>query len=313
MKKVVCLIAVLALTASVNAGVVITAAEGTGANDNKLVLSYTADAGDELVGLAVVLDAGTGGDTIKVTSGWAIDSFFDVFIDAYKTDPAKLDDTTFGDDGTTPFADTEGPGQVTTDSAKVSLCVAALPADHVGKASSAELAVIDVNDGDADGEVTVCVTLDTLRGGPVDIEGAVAATINGSCVTIVLAAPECLKNTATEYTAWETFGKPACWCFPRQCRGDFNGTKQGTYWVYSQDLTGLKDAYQKSVAQMTGNRICADFNHSAQGSYRVYSQDLSILKTYYQKPATTATCCDANNDCVLDASDKFNFWTGAIN
>jgi len=200
MKKVVCLIAVLALTAGVYADVVITAAPGTGANAGKLVLSYTADAGDELVGLAVVLDAGTGGDTIKVTSGWAIDSFFDVFIDAYKTDPAKLDDTTFGDDGTTPFADTEGPGQVTTDSAKVSLCVAALPADHVGKASSAELAVIDVNDGDADGEVTVCVTLDTLRGGPVDIEGAVAATINGSCVTIVLAAPECLKNTATEYT-----------------------------------------------------------------------------------------------------------------
>jgi len=309
MKKVVCLIAVLALTAGVYADVVITAAPGTGANAGKLVLSYTADAGDELVGLAVVLDAGTGGDTIKVTSGWAIDSFFDVFIDAYKTDPAKLDDTTFGDDGTTPFADTEGPGQVTTDSAKVSLCLAALPADHLGKASSAELAVIDVNDGDADNEVTVCVTLDTLRGGPVDIEGAVAATINGSCVTIILGTPECLKNTAPEYNAWVSYGKPDCWCFRRQCNGDANGAAVLGKWVTSADLNILKAVYNATLANVLAypGGICADFNHAAVLGKPVTSADLNILKLYYNQ--ATVPQCDLNGDGVLEAADKYNFWT----
>jgi len=309
MKKVVCLIAVLALTASTYAGVVITAAEGTGPNDNKLVLSYTADAGDELVGLAVVLDAGTGGDTIKVNSGWAIDSFFDVFIDAYKTDPAKLDDTTFGDDGTTPFADTEGPGQVTTDSAKVSLCLAALPADHLGKASSSELAVIDVNDGDADGAVTVCVTLDTLRGGPVDIEGAVAATIEGSCVTIILGTPECLKNTAPEYNAWVSYGKPDCWCFRRQCNGDANGAAVLGKWVTSADLNILKAVYNATLANVLAypGGICADFNHAAVLGKPVTSADLNILKLYYNQ--ATVPQCDLNGDGVLEAADKYNFWT----
>jgi len=260
MKKVVCLIAVLALTAGVYADVVITAAPGTGANAGKLVLSYTADAGDELVGLAVVLDAGIGGDTINVTSGWAIDSFFDVFIDAYKTDPAKLDDTTFGDDGTTPFADTEGPGQVTTDSAKVSLCLAALPVDHLGKASSAELAVIDVNDGDADNEVTVCVTLDTLRGGPVDIEGAVAATIVGSCAVIPQGPVP-----------------PACW----SCDGQTVGNANGDAAVNFLDLGLLKASFLKPVGG--GYNCCADFNHDGAVNFL----DLGILKAHFLQSGFT--------------------------
>mgnify|MGYP000924670411 CR=1 FL=1 len=311
MKKVVCLIAVLALTAGVYADVVITAAPGTGANAGKLVLSYTADAGDELVGLAVVLDAGTGGDTIKVTSGWAIDSFFDVFIDAYKTDPAKLDDTTFGDDGTTPFADTEGPGQVTTDSAKVSLCLAALPADHLGKASSSELAVIDVNDGDADGAVTVCVTLDTLRGGPVDIEGAVAATIEGSCVEITIAAPPCFAGQPQE-AYWVSLGSPECWCWPRQCKSDADDFGQGKspyQPVSTYDLDVLKAAYNKTIAQLAGVTVtvgghtvaaaCADSTRSPHGKLSnlpVSTPDLDILKLYYNKATSLVTgdCAPGN-------------------
>jgi hypothetical protein len=175
MKKFMAILAVLALTGTAMAEVAITAAEGTGADDDMLVIGYS---GEPLVGLALVLDCGTGGDMIDVSGYW-VDSFFDVYVDAYYTTPGDLDDDDFSDDDTTPFADPDAAGEVTSNAAKVSLCIAALPTDHLGKDPATPVAKVNVVDGDADNQVTVTVSLDMLRGGPVTPAGAVAATING--------------------------------------------------------------------------------------------------------------------------------------
>jgi hypothetical protein len=102
-----------------------------------------------------------------------------------------------------------------------------------------------------------------------------------------------------------------------------NGTIQGSYWVYTQDLSILKKAYYKNNAALapivgsvgtTGTimGICADLNHAPQGSYRVYTQDLTRLKLYYYKTVANVPCCDyaaPAGDCTLVAGDAFNYWT----
>jgi hypothetical protein len=120
---------------------------------------------------------------------------------------------------------------------------------------------------------------------------------------------ECLKSTVTEYSAWVAWGKPSCWCFQRQCRGDVNGAKSG-YWVALLDLNILKSAWQKNDTQLGAvtNGICADFNHSKSG-YRVQMLDLNILKSYWQKPDTQVPCCDLDSNCILTPADKYLFWT----
>jgi hypothetical protein len=112
---------------------------------------------------------------------------------------------------------------------------------------------------------------------------------------------ECLKNTlGQEYTDWVTFGKPSCWCFQRQCRGDINGTVQGIFWVGSQDLDAFRLAFNKQVAQLPVNGICADLDHAAQGPFRVGSNDLTIFRLYFNKPVASVPVCDVA---------KVNFWT----
>lgn len=122
---------------------------------------------------------------------------------------------------------------------------------------------------------------------------------------------ECLKNTAAEYADWVAWGKPECWCYHRNCRGDMQGTQTGPFWVSALDLYVLKSGFNKQDAQLAAvpNGICCDFNHTKTGPFRVQILDLNILKTYFCKVTAQVPCCDNNQDCVLDATDKYNFWT----
>ena len=125
---------------------------------------------------------------------------------------------------------------------------------------------------------------------------------------------ECVISTAPFYTVWTGAGgkpwsRPDCWCYRRNCRGDFDGLQQlGMFWVYTNDLIGLRDAYTKTDAQLTGNRICADFVRDKQlGLYRVYTNDLVRLRAYYSKGPPLVPVCPM--DWEGDGDDDYNFWT----
>jgi hypothetical protein len=144
-----------------------------------------------------------------------------------------------------------------------------------------------------------------------------SAYTNGSNNCVV---SDCLKSTATEYAAWKIWRYPRCWCFKRQCRGDINGIKVGVNWVATADLACFKAAYLKNDAVVaaiicsmgttgTIGGICADLNHAKVGLYRVGPVDLNIFKTYYTKGEAIVRCCDNDGDCVLQPTDKYNFWT----
>jgi hypothetical protein len=124
-------------------------------------------------------------------------------------------------------------------------------------------------------------------------------------------ATECMKNTDPNYAVWSTWGKPNCWCFKRQCRGDADGVKTGGVWVQTYDLNLLKSAFNKAdtIVKNIPNGICADLNHAKTGGVRVQTLDLNILKSFFNKAESSVPCCDFDKNCIFDANDKYNFWT----
>jgi hypothetical protein len=106
---------------------------------------------------------------------------------------------------------------------------------------------------------------------------------------------DCVKSTAFFYSDWLKFGKPLCWCYPRNCRGDADGRKQGNLsryvYVYTNDLNILISVWNikeppKGPGIGIGGAICADFDRREQGNIiigfsRIGPGDLNILIAYW--------------------------------
>ena len=98
----------------------------------------------------------------------------------------------------------------------------------------------------------------------------------------------------SEKTDWAAWGKPNCWCYQYQCRGDINGKKTGLYRVHLSDLQLLATAYNKTDTALAAipNGICADINHKKTGLYRVQLLDLQELSKYFNKIDAKVPTCD---------------------
>jgi hypothetical protein len=107
-----------------------------------------------------------------------------------------------------------------------------------------------------------------------------------------------------EYTDWVAWGKPNCWCYCRQCRGDIDGIKIGPFWVQALDLAIFRAAFGKNDAALAlvPNGICADLDHLKIGPFRVQALDLAILRTYFGKAAVP--------NCATPPiyTGPYNFW-----
>lgn len=162
----------------------------------------------------------------------------------------------------------------------------------------------------------ITIAVDSARGGVVREDPSVTGNITlNTCTASNATQQECMKSTAgTIYTNWTAVGKPACWCFQRNCRGDADGKISGLYWVATPDLNCMRAGFNKTDAQIlalpscgTGPvgmpviyPICADFDHIKSGLYRVATTDLNILRAYFNKTAVNVPVCDMTN---------YNFWT----
>ena len=154
------------------------------------------------------------------------------------------------------------------------------------------------------GDCNVTLSLNSARGGAIKENGnQVNPTITSAIVHVV---SDCLKNTDPGYTQWVGFGKPNCWCFKRQCRGDTDGTVSSGRPVYTLDLNLFKLAYNKTdtilknVSSGGIPGICADNDHIKGSGRQVYTSDLSTFKVYYNKTTTTVPECP---------NTYINFWT----
>lgn len=290
MKKLVCLLAVLAFAAPVMAdpcNIIEITAEDAGSG--QLRISYEVDAGspDTLVGIALLVELDQGAKVDPCDSGTVVstDPCLPVYMDyAHDQIPEGWDPisnpTPYTIGTGTPLADPCGPGALSVEGSDFVICMAQVvdPCTTIPKGVVRELAVIQLIDGGA-GETDVTITAEvTLRGGAV---GSVFGTINvptpGSPTVVFGGAPEC-------WDALECGGQP---------QGDF--TCDGT--VNLADLTAIRNAWGTGhLADTLGTgageyNCCADSNHDG----TVNLSDLTAIRTGWgsggHTPATAVQYC----------------------
>ena len=116
---------------------------------------------------------------------------------------------------------------------------------------------------------------------------------------------ECMASTNPHYAEWVAWGKPDCWCYSRQCRGDINGLKTGPFWVQQLDKELFRAAFNKNDVALAAipNGICADLNKTKTGPFRVKSIDKSIFRTYFNKSEALVPPCSGPLP-----NSEYNFW-----
>ena len=317
MKKILVTLVVLALCAPAMADVTIKAVDG-GDGTFDVLMDVTGESVVRGIALKVVCT----GNSLQDLS-FAADTKLNTFIDYFSTYDFETNTEGVGetpDQEGHPYALLQaggGPALGNGTETTFVICEGALDAteNQGGIGAGTDILVATVNVGAG----SVCITLEDVdRGGVVGDELGEAVIVDGTCCPLVVTdgPGDCVKDTASFYGTWVDFGKPACWCFQRNCRGDSNGLKSGytpaTYvWVNASDLAILAEAYNKivadlklvNVAGMPG--ICADNNRLKSGytptTYVwVNAADLGILATYYNKTVASVPVCDQTN---------YNFWT----
>jgi len=276
------------------------------------------DAGSETAQIALAIDGGavvrgvalkvtiTGAELAAIADVTDVMAAFNAYIDYYYSNPGFLgglaDETALPGTGAHALADPDAAGVLATLPATtfvISLGALDNSGSQGGVAAGGVLANIKLsNFGGSTAQV--CIEPDALRGGIVgDNLGTVSAT---ACADIASAPQECVKSTAPFYAAWVQFGKPNCWCYKKQCRGDVDGASQLGRPVSNNDLTKFKEAFNKTDAQLQAvvNGICADLDHAAQLGRRVSNNDLQTFKLYFNKADANVPICEMDN---------YNFWT----
>ena len=102
------------------------------------------------------------------------------------------------------------------------------------------------------------------------------------------------------YSDWlNLVGRPTCWCYPYQCKGDADGFTEGKelFRIGLADLAILKAAWYKTAGELVGDDACADIDRLPEGKelFRVGLEDLDILKTNWYKTDGELTTCQPGN------------------
>lgn len=276
MKKVLCLIAVLALAAPLFAAEVTVNVTDDG--NAKVKIGYDASAvaeADRPVGIAL---------KVVVTKGRikALDSYdnteLPVYIDyAYTAETGTPGSYAIG--AGQPLAASETvPGALDLGSLPVTMVVVCMgrlqtgvPGPNPGPAIVANLVTLELEQNPADpcNYAYVTVSAEAVRGGIVGAGAAFTTNLPVGPVAVQIVAPP---------------AGPACWMDAvlgtRQCNGDYAGAAPGDNLpdgnVNSTDFLTLKASYGKSYPDAAYNP-CADANRN--GS--VDSTDFLALKAYY--------------------------------
>jgi len=183
------------------------------------------------------------------------------------------------------------------------------PDDANGPPKTGNLIRFTVTPVNPSANSNITIVENSSRGGVVLTDPNLDPSVVAPGCVIVRVQPDCLiggNASANEKTDWVAWGKPNCWCYCRQCRGDADGKKTGPYWVTIPDLGVLSAGYNKNdtTLKTIPNGICADFDHKKTGPYRVTIPDLGILSSYYNKSAANVPNC--NLAPVI--TGPYNFW-----
>ena len=292
MKKILLTLAVFALAVPAMAVNVYLVDNGDGTGDIKY--DMTADSPKiRALALTIELDAGvitavTAGYEGENTGTAAGQQGFGIF-------PGTIDIVGGAiNDAGTPVSPNDLPGAAGTgiNTDTVVLEMGSLYVTGKETADTGTLATITVS---ATCDVTITAE-ETYRAGVIDENADPAVmTRTGGDAGITLAPSECMKVTHPDYPAWVTAGKPDCWCYERNCRGDSNGKVQGPFWVSALDLDLFRLAFNKLAFQLPAGAECSDYNRAPQGPFQVSALDLDIFRLYFNKLAFQVPSCDATH------------------
>jgi hypothetical protein len=304
------MMAILVLVVAVPAMAVVNFT-ATDAGSGKLTIAYTTTDGDLPRGVALRVGLSDGA-VVDTTKAVVVDPAFNTFIDWAYSNPLNYQ---VGNGN--PLALPTAAGALTANASDFSISMGVLDqtgAQKAGPASSTNLITIQLLKGTAD-QTTVTITGDTLRGPASGVVGSVLTSNLPQTVVVKFVATECVKSTASFFNDWVAFGKPACWCYARNCKGDADGLKQGSaltgfWYVGTNDLNILVKGWQVKEApkgpgiMSIAGAICADFARDKQGSaltgfWRVGTNDLNLLVASWQvkeapKGPGVADCGTAN-------------------
>lgn len=230
MKTLVCLIAVLVMTAPVLATTVTII--GDTSVPGELTLKYYVDPDTAaLRGVALTLNSGAATtNDADTTAGTNWNVCLDYAYDRMTAEPPE----SYGLGEGTPLAKTDGPGVPVGDVSDFSICVGyvdegslqrGVPAGSL--AAPEDLCTIVLTGLPA----TVTVAGDTLRGGAVGSPVDILFDMNGDGTpgdnTIDVPPPggdDCpIGGTPEQIAAWNTWGQPANWCGDCWTTGDIDG------------------------------------------------------------------------------------------
>jgi len=223
MKTLVCLIAVLAMTAPVLATTVTIVGDASVAKELTLKYYVTPDTA-ALRGVALTLNSGV---ATTNAAGTTAGENWNVCLD-YAYDVVTAEGTyNLGDGG--PLAKVDGPGVPAGDVSDFSICVGyvdeggtqgGVPQGSQG--APEELCTIAFSDA-----CTVTVAADTLRGGAVGSPVDIVFDLDGNGTpgdnTIEVTGGECFTGTPAQVAAWKAWGQPANWCGDCWLVGDIDG------------------------------------------------------------------------------------------
>ena len=157
-----------------------------------------------------------------------------------------------------------------------------------------------------DANTTLCISANVSRAGATGVvmedPDEVVSVVYGACLYVDVPGPadpiECMKTSHPSYAQWVIVGKPDCWCYSKQCRGDINGASFLSKPVTGADLIAFKASFNQGVLPVNGE--CSDLNHLAFLGKRVTGADLIIFKEYFNDSEAAVPECD---------DEHINFWT----
>jgi hypothetical protein len=162
-------------------------------------------------------------------------------------------------------------------------------------------------------ECVVTLSRDAERGGVVMENGSDYA---GSLGSVIVLYDDCMSRSDPNWAEFDFVERPECWCYPRQCHGDADGKKEGSflagYWyVGEDDLDIMSLGWLVKDTENGGRGIldlevggvpvaCADYTHSQEGSFlagywRIGEDDLDEMSLYWLKKEGTGE--EAATDC----------------
>ena len=291
MKKMIILLAVLAIAVPAMADVTISLVDNGDGTGN---LNYA--------------DTGTGTDRVRAFALEIESASADIIdvacpnshgYDIYPGD-INIDDNTITDYGSCVCDGSEYGGTPDTARAKT-IEMGSLYEGAAYPASSGTLAIITIDPNVASSDISVA--LNTIRGGVVlenpDTAPVVNVTSQPTTLGTITNNTDCIPSDAAEYDDWVALGKPDCWCYMYQCRGDADHATEGllTNWrVSGNDLVIIANNWKKKIDDTSLNP-CADIDHQSEGlltAWRVSPNDLAILASNWKAKDTDLTVCPYN-------------------